>query len=123
MYWLTGSQQFKLMKNVKESLAGRIGIIKLNSFTYYEIIENHDKLPFSPEKLEKVDPIDVNQLFEIIFRGGGMPELEPMNRICFCDHLMHLDDKHYIIPISSVINSSRKKYKLEVIIASFFHNI
>lgn len=31
MYWLTGSQQFKLMKNVKESLAGRVGIVKLNS--------------------------------------------------------------------------------------------
>ena len=27
MYWLTGSQQFKLMKGAKESLAGRIGII------------------------------------------------------------------------------------------------
>ena len=38
MYWLTGSQQFKLMKNVNESLAGRVGIVNLNSFTYSEII-------------------------------------------------------------------------------------
>ena len=37
MYWLTGSQQFKLMKNVQESLAGRVGIVRLNSFTYSEI--------------------------------------------------------------------------------------
>ncbi len=41
MFWLTGSQQFKLMKNVTESLAGRVGIIRLNSFTYSEI--NLDK--------------------------------------------------------------------------------
>jgi len=27
MYWLTGSQQFHLMKNVSESLAGRVGIV------------------------------------------------------------------------------------------------
>jgi len=28
MYFLTGSQQFKLMKNVEESLAGRVGLLK-----------------------------------------------------------------------------------------------
>ena len=55
MYWLTGSQQFHLMKNVSESLAGRVGIVNLNSFTYAE-------------------KIDVNTLFETIYKGG-MPEL------------------------------------------------
>ena len=34
MYWLTGSQQFHLMKNVSESLAGRVGIVNLNSFEF-----------------------------------------------------------------------------------------
>jgi len=29
LYWLTGSQQFRLMKNISESLAGRIGIIEM----------------------------------------------------------------------------------------------
>jgi predicted AAA+ superfamily ATPase len=33
---LTGSQQFHLMKNVTESLAGRIAIIELLPFSYYE---------------------------------------------------------------------------------------
>ena len=40
MYWLTGSQQFHLMKKASESLAGRVGIINLNSFTYSEIKQN-----------------------------------------------------------------------------------
>ncbi len=74
MYWLTGSQQFHLMKNVSESLAGRVGIVNLNSFTYSEIVRNTSKLLFDPLELKKADKINVNKLFEIIFTGG-MPEL------------------------------------------------
>ena len=33
-YWLSGSQLFDLMKNIAESLAGRAGIVKMNSFIY-----------------------------------------------------------------------------------------
>ena len=73
MYWLTGSQQFNLMMNASESLAGRVGIVNLNSFTYSEIVRNENKELFSPDKLEKSMKIDVNNLFEIIFKGG-MPE-------------------------------------------------
>lgn len=74
MYWLTGSQQFKLMKNVTESLAGRVGIVRLNSFTYSEICGNIESEPFSPNEIKQVPPINVNELFETIFKGG-MPEL------------------------------------------------
>ena len=28
-FWLTGSQQYKMMKNIRETLAGRIGILEL----------------------------------------------------------------------------------------------
>lgn len=74
MYWLTGSQQFKLMQNVTESLAGRVGIVKLNSFTYSEIIENSQKDLFNPPKYIKSQNINVNDLYKLIFKGG-MPEL------------------------------------------------
>ena len=74
MYWLTGSQQFKLMKNVKESLAGRVGIVRLNSLTYSEINNNLNKEIFNPTDLKKIKKIDVNELFETIYKGG-MPEL------------------------------------------------
>ena len=74
-YWLTGSQQFHLMKNVSESLAGRVGIVNLNSFTYAEINKNvQNKLLFEPLKLTRAPKINVNELFELIFKGG-MPEL------------------------------------------------
>ena len=72
-YWLTGSQQFNLMKNASESLAGRVGIINLNSFTYSEIVKNEKKEIFNPDDLKKAPKIDVNDLFKVIFMGG-MPE-------------------------------------------------
>ena len=80
MYWLTGSQQFHLMKNVSESLAGRVGIVNLNSFTYSEIQKNNSKALFDPLHLKKSEKIDVNHLFESIYKGG-MPALYKDNQI------------------------------------------
>ena len=74
MYWLTGSEQFHLMKKASESLAGRVGIINLNSFTYSEIKQNTNKTLFDPTDLKKAPPIEANELYEIIYKGG-MPEL------------------------------------------------
>ena len=37
MYWLSGSQPYNLNKIASESLAGRAGIVNLNSLTYSEI--------------------------------------------------------------------------------------
>ena len=73
-YWLSGSQLFDLMKNVTESLAGRAGIVKMNSFTYSEIAQNKEKELFDPQELKQKKYIDVNETFERIF-NGGMPEL------------------------------------------------
>ncbi len=39
MYWLTGSQHFGLMKNVRESLSGRVAILDLLGFSPYERLE------------------------------------------------------------------------------------
>lgn len=72
-YWLTGSQQFYLMKNASESLAGRVGIVNLNSFTYSEIVRNENKDLFDPSEFESSEKLNVNDVFEVIFRGG-MPE-------------------------------------------------
>jgi len=36
MYWITGSQQFNLMANITESLAGRVGILNLQGFSQAE---------------------------------------------------------------------------------------
>ena len=48
MYFLTGSQQFYLMKNVSESLAGRIGILQLRGLSMRETGGDRFKRPFIP---------------------------------------------------------------------------
>ncbi len=73
-YWLSGSQAFELMKNVTESLAGRAGIVRMNSFTYNEIVQNENNELFDLDNLKEKENIDVNKVFELIF-NGGMPEL------------------------------------------------
>ncbi len=46
-FWLTGSQQFSIMKNVQETLAGRIVILDLLGISAREINKSDIKLPFS----------------------------------------------------------------------------
>lgn len=86
-YWLTGSQQFSLIKNIQESLAGRVGILTLLGFSYAEF--NHTqrknsfyKFPFLTERvISKKNPPghsrpsdSLSSLYEFILRGS-FPEL------------------------------------------------
>ena len=78
-YWLTGSQMFRLMENVQESLAGRAGILRMFSFTNSEILERDIGLiKFNKEKLIAREAQSKKQylmeIFKTIFRGG-MPRL------------------------------------------------
>lgn len=90
-YWLTGSQAFHLMKNVSESLAGRVGIVNLNSFTYAEIVKNKEKELFNPPTFKETEKINVNDIFKIIFKGG-MPSLyvdDKMSREIYFDSYLN----------------------------------
>jgi len=80
LFWLTGSQQYEMMKNVRETLAGRIGILELYSLSQNEkagIVFEND-LDFSLSGLQSRQAIapknDVTVVFEHIWRGG-MPQL------------------------------------------------
>jgi predicted AAA+ superfamily ATPase len=48
MFWLTGSQKFKMMQNVSESLAGRVAVFDMASLSNAEI-EGREAHCFSPE--------------------------------------------------------------------------
>lgn len=79
-FWLTGSQQYNMMKNVRETLAGRIGILELYSLSQREKqgILLDEPLDFSLEKLIQrqalVSPNNIIDVFEHIWRGG-MPQV------------------------------------------------
>lgn len=75
-FWISGSQDFAIMKNVSESLAGRMGIVKMHPMIYEEIDENYKEFPqdFSFNSLQKYrsNNLDIKKVFAHIF-GGGMP--------------------------------------------------
>lgn len=74
-YWLTGSQQFHMMKNVTESLAGRVAVLNLNGFSLKEI-ENEEQIPFIPtnefiKQMRKISKSqDLTSVYEFIWRGS-----------------------------------------------------
>lgn len=78
LYYLTGSQVFETMKDVSESLAGRVGILDLYGFSTREI-NNKLEQPFIPEinllkKKEKVPTLSIPKLFTRII-NGSYPEI------------------------------------------------
>jgi uncharacterized protein len=48
MFYLTGSQQFSMMKSVSESLAGRVGILNLLPISQRELASDSFSAPFVP---------------------------------------------------------------------------
>lgn len=84
LYYLTGSQVFHTMKNVSESLAGRIGLLELYPLSNREIEGKKDDL-FLPEyekleKREKAKRIEIEELYEKILKGN-YPELYSNKKI------------------------------------------
>ena len=78
LFWLTGSQQFKVMKDVSESLAGRVGVLNLYSLSNSEI-KGYEGLLFAPKldelkKKENTIRCDSKEIFERIY-NGGMPSI------------------------------------------------
>ena len=78
LFWLTSSQQFKVMKDVSESLAGRVGVLNLYSLSNSEI-KGYEGLLFTPKldelkKNENIVHCDSKEIFERIF-NGGMPSI------------------------------------------------
>ncbi len=79
-FYLTGSQQFHLMKNISESLAGRIGIVNLLGLSLREIKEVNCTIPFLPtmeyleERKKQEITVSYDEIWNIIHQGS-MPAL------------------------------------------------
>ena len=70
MYWLTGSQQFHLMKNVSESLAGRVAIINLGGISQGEEKERKNDGVFNANNISYEDSFGgIVDIYERIHRG------------------------------------------------------
>ncbi len=77
LFWLTGSQKFKMMKNVSESLAGRVAVYELSGLSQAEINGEEGTL-FNPNidylKQKVFKAYSIKEIYEKIFLGG-MPKV------------------------------------------------
>ncbi|MBE6641395.1 MAG: ATP-binding protein [Ruminococcaceae bacterium] len=80
LIWLTGSQQYGMMKKVRETLAGRVGILELFSLSQREKngVVFGSELDFSLASLQSrqtlVPKNDIINVFKHIWEGG-MPQI------------------------------------------------
>lgn len=84
-FWITGSQQYQMMKQVRETLAGRIGILNLYSLSQREkqdvLID--DDLNLSLQGLLQRQKLfqknNIVTVYEHIWKGG-MPDVQEVDR-------------------------------------------
>lgn len=81
-FWLTGSQQFQLMHNVSESLAGRVGIVQMLGLSRMEAAGiGREQVPFVPgpdlftTRADALPALSLQELYSIIWQGA-FPALE-----------------------------------------------
>ena len=81
LFWLTGSQKFKMMKGVSESLAGRVAVFEMSSLSQQEI-EKKNNGTFNPDisflKNLNYKHKSIGAIYETIFKGG-MPKILTSN--------------------------------------------
>ena len=101
-YILTGSSQFRLKENISDSLAGRIGLIKL--------------LPFSIQELNRAGLLS-NEAYDFVFNGFYPPLYDKEKHFVrddwfenYIDTYMDMDVKDQINP--SNMNAFRKLIQL-----------
>ena len=79
-FWMTGSQLFKMMEGVQESLAGRVALLHLSPLSQSEIMKRPPEPPFSlelsllSERQNGRQMLNTPEVFQHIHQGG-MPAL------------------------------------------------
>ena len=74
-FWMTGSQIFRLMQGVQESLAGRVALLHMSPLSQREIDGRHAN-PFSTDfdtlvaESKSVDPIPAPKVYERLWKGS-----------------------------------------------------
>ena len=78
MYILTGSEAYRLMEGVSQSMAGRVSIIEMSPFSLREIRALEEKPfvidPIENEQRNKGNSVNLDQLYDYIVKGF-YPEL------------------------------------------------
>lgn len=112
-FWLTGSQMFRMMQNVTETLSGRVGIVPMLGLTNSEIHGNHFA-PFDADvqqliaRLGQAKPMTVTEVFERIYKGS-MPAVykdDKMNLSIFYESYLDTYISRDIRELETVANET-----------------
>ena len=74
-FWMTGSQIFRLMQGVQESLAGRVALLHMSTLSQREI-DGRPCVPFSTDfetlsaESKTVNPVTVPEMYERLWKGS-----------------------------------------------------
>ena len=74
-FWMTGSQIFRLMQGVSESLAGRVALLHMSPLSAREI-DGRAPLPFTTDletlanESKSIKPVSTPEIFEKLWRGS-----------------------------------------------------
>ncbi|MBQ6260949.1 MAG: ATP-binding protein [Firmicutes bacterium] len=94
-FWLTGSQIFRLMRGVQESLAGRIALLHMSPLSQREII-GAPCVPFTTNldrllaEQDQIQPVTTPELFARLWNGsmpGLISEQTPDRNIFYSSYL------------------------------------
>jgi len=107
MYILTGSQAYNLMEGVTQSMAGRVGIIRMSTLSISEIA-GREEVPFTPEpesafKRSSEIGKDLPNIYEDIVRGS-YPELHSNPDILSWEFYGDYVDTYVNKDVSQIIN-------------------
>ena len=111
-FWMTGSQIFRLMRGVQESLAGRVALLHMSPLSQREII-GADCVPFTTdtetliEECRKISPVDTPALFERIWLGsmpGIVSGLYPDRNMYYSSYLSTYVERD-VRDISGTVNA------------------
>ena len=74
-FWLTGSQQFHLMKGISETLAGRVAVVQLLGFSWRELGNDASAGPFLPTQTllrsrDNSKTLNLSNLYRTIWLGA-----------------------------------------------------
>ena len=84
-FWLTGSQAFKLMQGIQESLAGRVAVLSLTSLSQAEIYGDRlesfvlDMKKLSARSKER-KPANIKEIFNRIYKGSMPAVISGQNK-------------------------------------------
>ena len=112
MYILTGSQTYRLMEGISESMAGRVSIFNMSPLSMNEILER-EEIPFEVNFEKNIKrsievKTDIQDVFKKILRGA-YPELYQKPSLSASKFYSDYVDTYLLRDVSEIINLKDKE--------------